>query len=143
MRSEDAGDVIEMPAEILEEIIRQAREEAPLEACGLLAGRDGRAARYYAMTNVDGSTEHFSMAPKEQFAAVKDMRERQIELLAICHSHPATPARLSDEDIRLAFTPGVAHIVVSLQDPHSPDIRGFKVQDGQVIEQTIKVVNEG
>lgn len=142
MRHEDDGSAIIMPARLLAEIIEHARREAPIESCGLLAGCSGRAAHYYQMTNADQSPEHFSMEPKEQFKAAKDMRARGLELLAICHSHPASPARLSDEDLRLALTPGVSHIVVSLQDAENPYIKGFRVQDGQVSEQAIEIMNE-
>ena len=141
MRAED-GDVIELTARIAAVIVEHARKEAPLEACGLLAGRDGRALRYYAMTNADRSPEHFSMLPEEQFAAAKDMRARGLELIAICHSHPATPARLSDEDLRLALMPGAVHIVISLLDPSRPEVRGFRVDGGRPEEQSIKVTQE-
>ena len=36
-----------------------------------------------------------------------------LEMLAIDHSHPETPTRPSNEDIRPAMTPGVAHVDVT------------------------------
>lgn len=65
---------------MLEAIKGQARDEMPNEACGYLAGNvlaDGTlvAAERIPMTNVDASPDHFSFAPKEQFAAVKRVRE--------------------------------------------------------------------
>ena len=92
---------------IFEQMLKQAKDQAPIEACGILAGRDGQVEKLYKMTNVDQSNTHFMMAPEEQFKVVKDIRSAGLEMLAIYHSHPETPARLSAEDIRLALTPGV------------------------------------
>ena len=96
--------------------LEQAKAETPIEACGILAGINSRVERLYKMTNADVSSDHFTMKPKEQFAVVKDIRTSGLEMLAIYHSHLKTPARPSAEDIRLALTPGVIYIIVSLQD---------------------------
>lgn len=116
--------------DISEAMLEAARKAGPLEACGLLGGTDGRATEFYELTNADSSGEHYSMKPEEQFAAVKNLRARGARMLAIWHSHPATPARMSDEDLRLAYTPEVAYVIVSLADPNEPDIRGFSVSEG-------------
>ncbi len=134
-------ETIKMPRRIYQQLLDHARHEYPLEACGLLAGRDAAVRVYYPMTNTDASGEHFMMDPKEQFAAVKAIRQTGRRLLAIFHSHPETPARLSDEDIRLALTPGVAHVILSLQQQHSPSIRAFDVNEHTISERQIEIVD--
>jgi tRNA(Ile)-lysidine synthase len=67
-----------IPSNIAADIIEQARQQTPVECCGLLAGIDGVVSRSYRLTNVDASPEHFSLDPKEQFAAVKDIRREDI-----------------------------------------------------------------
>ncbi len=119
-----------IPKDILDRMIARARADAPIEACGILAGSNGAVSRLYEMTNTDKSNEHFLMDPAEQFAAIKDMRARGAEMLAVYHSHPETPARPSREDIRLALTPGVTHVIVSLQDPDNPVVKGFLIAEG-------------
>ncbi len=57
-------------------LVRAARRATPLEACGLCGGAAGHVTRFYELTNVDASPEHFGMRPEDQFAAVKDMRAR-------------------------------------------------------------------
>ncbi len=56
------------------------RKKLPQEACGLIAGSDYGDERViekvYYLTNIDASNEHFSLEPKEQLQAVKDMRAR-------------------------------------------------------------------
>ena len=113
---------LRIPAAILDEMISQAKAAAPVEACGILAGSDGSVEKFYPMTNADGSREHFMMAPEEQFAVIKEMRKAGLEMLAIHHSHPESPPRPSQEDIRLALTPGVIYVILSLQQTDSPEI---------------------
>ncbi len=121
-------------AHIMPAMLATAREAAPLEACGLLGGRNEHATEFYRLTNADASGEHYSMLPEEQFAAAKDMRAKDIKMLAIWHSHPATPARMSDEDLRLAYTPDVVYLILSLAKPDNPDLRGFVVKEGWPVE---------
>ena len=61
-------DALEIPQEIFSQMLAQAREEAPLEACGILAGSGHRVQHFYKMANTDQSADHFTMAPEEQFA---------------------------------------------------------------------------
>ncbi len=116
---------------IYDAMLRAATAAMPLEACGLCGGKDGHVTRFYEVVNADASGEHFNMRPEDQFAAVKAMRSEQLELLAVWHSHPATPARMSAEDLRLAYTPDVVYLIMSIADPATPVLRGFTVEDGR------------
>jgi proteasome lid subunit RPN8/RPN11 len=80
------------------------------------------------------------MEPKEQFTVVKDIRLSGLEMLAIYHTHPTTPARLSAEDIRLALTPAVTYVIVSLQSADSPVIKGFLIREDDIAEVSVKVL---
>ena len=133
---------MEIPADIFEQMVAQAKTQAPVEACGILAGRDNKVEKFYEMTNVDNSSDHFMMEPKEQFAVAKNMRAAGLEPLAIYHSHPATPARPSAEDIRLAFMPDVTHVILSMQEPTNPEVKAFKIEGGIVTAMPVKVVKE-
>jgi proteasome lid subunit RPN8/RPN11 len=112
-------------------MLAAAKAAAPLEACGLCGGRDGRVTEFHPLTNADASGEHFSMLPQEQFKAVKAMRASGSGMLAIWHSHPASPARMSEEDLRLAFTPETVYLITSLAGPDGPVLRGFTVSGGR------------
>jgi proteasome lid subunit RPN8/RPN11 len=101
---------------------------------------DAVVSEFYELSNIDASGEHYSMNPEEQFAAVKDMRIKGLRMLAIWHSHPETPARMSDEDLRLAYTPGVAYVIVSLAQVDKPSVRGFVVKDGSPEEVEVRIV---
>ncbi len=130
---------LKIPNSIFSEMLQQARAEAPIEACGILAGRGHQVERLYKMKNTDNSRDHFLMAPAEQFPVVKDIRSADLEMLAIYHSHPETPARPSEEDIRLALTPNVIYVILSLKDSDNPDINGFLIKDTNVTEVPVSV----
>jgi len=132
---------LNIPTHIFEQMAEQARTEAPIEACGILAGTNGRVEKLYRMTNTEKRGDHFMMDPKEQFAVVKDIRSSSLELLAIYHSHPETPARPSTEDIRLAMTPNVVYLILSLQNGNDPDLKGFYVDNGTVIDVPVEILH--
>ncbi len=121
-------------------MISHAKEGFPLEVCGILGGTGETVSVMYRMTNTDASNEHFMMDPKEQFAAVKDLRAKGLAILAIYHSHPETPARPSEEDIKLALTPDVSYLIISLADADNPVINSFKIDSGNVEFETIETI---
>jgi proteasome lid subunit RPN8/RPN11 len=61
-------------------------------------------------------------------------------MLAIYHSHPESPARPSEEDIRLALTPGVSYLIVSLEDAQQPVVKSFKIDQGTVQSEEIAII---
>ncbi|MFH1715714.1 MAG: M67 family metallopeptidase [Planctomycetota bacterium] len=130
---------LDIPTHIFEQMAEQARTEAPIEACGILAGMNGKAQKIYRMTNADHRGDHFMMEPREQFAVVRDIRSSSLELLAIYHSHPETPARPSAEDIRLALTPNVVYVILSLQNGNRPALKGFRVDNGTVTDVPVEI----
>ena len=122
--------MLTIPEMVLEALISHARSGFPLEVCGILGGVDGVVSEHFPMTNTDESREHFMMDPKEQFAVVKELRAKGKKMIALYHSHPDTPARLSEEDLRLALTPGVSYVIVSLADFKKPVVKSYRVEGG-------------
>lgn len=115
-----------------EKIIAHAVSELPNEACGLIAGKiegtDKIIEKVYLLTNIDKSNEHFSLDPKEQLAAVKDMRERGLSPLGNWHSHPESPSRPSEEDKRLAYDKTASYLILSLMDKQNPVLNSFHIE---------------
>ena len=128
-----------LPREIYRQLIDLAHAHDPLECCGYLAGEGDTVICAYPMTNMDQSRVHYSFDPKEQFAAVKAIRREKLQVLAVYHSHPATPARPSAEDIRLAYDPEIRHVIVSLAEGKE-DLRVFWIQNGQVVPEELNVI---
>lgn len=133
---------MKIPVDIFEQMVAQARAEAPIEACGILAGSNNRVEKLYKMTNAEKRSDHFMMEPAEQFKVVKDIRSSGLEMLAIYHSHPATPTRPSAEDVRLALTPDVTYVIVSLENGDHPAVKGFRMENGSLTEVTVRIVEQ-
>ena len=127
-----------------EKILAHARAEAPVEACGLIAGRieDGNKLidKVYILTNVDHAEEHFTLDPKEQLAAVKDMRANGLVPLGNWHSHPVSPSRPSQEYKRLAYDSRASYLILSLMDENAPVLNSFHIEgdDAQKEELVIE-----
>lgn len=102
-----------IPFPIAAELESHARRELPNECCGMLGGRSSRIEVQYPLRNLSTSplTKYFA-SPEDLFRAMRQMRESGQELLAIYHSHPRGRPYPSPTDIKLAFYPGVVHIIV-------------------------------
>lgn len=125
--------------EFLEEIVAQSKREFPNEACGILAGKDNTVNKVYAMTNAEKSPERYFMDAREQFKVMKEIRNLSLEMQGIYHSHVASLARPSRHDIELAFYPEASYVIVSLQEQNNPVFRSFKIKEGRVTEEEIKI----
>ena len=130
--------MISMKKSDYETILAHARKHVPEEACGLIAGKieDGNKTieKVYLLTNIDHSNEHFSLDPKEQLAAVKDMRANGYAPLGNWHSHPESPSRPSEEDKRLAYGSKASYMILSLMDNANPVLNSFHIE-GDVVEK--------
>ena len=128
-----------IPENIINELINQAQQEAPNETCGYLLGittTDGDiVTENYWMENIDHSPEHFSFAPKDQFAALKHARSKSLKILANWHSHPASPSRPSQEDLRLANDPTIRYAILSLHE--GVHLNSFKILNGEVADKEV------
>lgn len=125
-----------IPQNIIDELIEQAKKEAPNESCGYLLGTGEEVTQNYPMENIDHSPEHFSFEPREQFAAVRYARKQNLQILANWHSHPASPSRPSQEDLRLANDPTIRYAILSLLDD-TPRLNSFKIISGEVVDKEV------
>jgi [CysO sulfur-carrier protein]-S-L-cysteine hydrolase len=121
--------------ELVDEIVAHAREEAPNECCGMVAGSDGRATKVYAARNAEASPLRYTIHPQDQIRIMSEIEDRGEELAAIYHSHTKTPAEPSQTDINLAQNwPDPVYLICSLAEPQAPNLRGFAIRDGRVEE---------
>ena len=123
--------MLKLKKEDYEKILDHCRKGLPNESCGLLGGTiedDVKTIeKVYLLTNIDESNEHFSMDPKEQLSAIKDIRQNGYQMIGNFHSHPESPSRPSEEDKRLAFDPNIEYLILSLMDVENPVLKAFGV----------------
>ena len=128
-----------IPQTVIREKIDQAQQDAPHETCGYLLGTTGPdgdvVTENYWMENIDHSAEHFSFAPKDQFAALKYARSHGLRILANWHSHPASPSRPSLEDLRLANDPSIRYAILSLHE--GIHLNSFKILNAEVVDKEV------
>ena len=124
-------------------ILEHAKKELPDEACGLIGGvkedNDKIIKKVYLLTNIDHSNEHFTLDPKEQLKAIKDMRANGFVPLGNWHSHPESPSRPSDDDKRLAYDSTASYMILSLMDKENPVLNSFSI-DGTNAEKEELVI---
>ncbi len=124
---------ITMKRSDFDRLYEYALSKRPEEACGLIAGTDGEDGvreikKVYLLTNIDHTNEHFSIDPKEQLKAVKDMRAEGLSPLGNWHSHPESPSRPSEEDKRLANDSRASYLILSLEEEGNPVLNAFHVE---------------
>lgn len=138
-------EVIEIPVDIREAMVRHALDGVPNEACGLLAGRDGRVEHFYPIRNEDESPFTYRLDGLEHHRAEKDMELRGWQVVGIFHSHTHTEAYPSETDRRRAFLPDpengqlvypeAHYVIVSLADKDGPVTRAFRIIDAATVEE--------
>ncbi len=133
---------LEIPEDLLNRIIEHARQEYPLESCGILAGKNGKIARFYPMGNAEKSSSCYLMEPEEQLRVFQKIEKEGLELSAIYHSHPHTAAFPSQRDVDYAFYPDSLILIISLREKAVPQIRAFQIVKGKIEEKAIKIVGK-
>jgi proteasome lid subunit RPN8/RPN11 len=123
---------LRLSAALQAEVVAHCRSRYPKEACGLLAGQGGTVSQVYPMRNVEDSPIGYAMDPREQLQIEKQMRKLGQQLLGIFHSHTASAAYPSSVDVRLALSPELSYVLVSLQDQAHPEVKSYRI-DGQQI----------
>jgi len=136
--------MVELDTLFAKEIVEHGLRELPNEACGLIAGTDGSAAKVFAMRNMDGSPISYRLDPKEQLHVTKEIEDTGWELWGIYHTHTHTEAYPSETDRDRArwvqpFYPDVYYLLVSLSDRNNPVVRAFRITEGEVTEEELTI----
>jgi proteasome lid subunit RPN8/RPN11 len=114
-----------------QEMLQHVQQNAPLEACGLLAGTNDSVEKVLPVRNQAQSPVRFVMDPYEQLHAFEWIDAQGLDLLGIFHSHPAGPETVSITDVAEAAY-DVIHVIWS-RTAGEWKARGFWIENGQVI----------
>ncbi len=108
-------------------VVAHARRDAPLECCGLLLGQAGIVEEAVPAGNLRRSRTRYLIDPRDHFAALRRARESGRAVLGAYHSHPRSAAVPSPADLEEAHDAAFLYVIVSLQDPGSPDVLAYRL----------------
>lgn len=121
----------------LQSMIDHVDAHAPLEACGLLAGRDSTVEKIFLVQNQAHSAVRYVMNPMEQLTAFAWIESNGMDLLGIFHSHPTGPKTVSPTDITKAAY-AVVYVILSCMDKNW-QVRGFWLEENDYKEVTLQI----
>ncbi|MDQ1539536.1 MAG: [CysO sulfur-carrier protein]-S-L-cysteine hydrolase [Actinomycetota bacterium] len=128
--------------ETVDEIVRHARRDHPDEACGIVAGPAGtdRPERFVPMVNAARSPTFYEFDSLDLLKLYRDLDDRGEEPVVVYHSHTATEAYPSRTDVAYASEPGAHYVLVSTREPDTVEFRSYRIVDGTVTEEEVRVV---
>ena len=139
---------LRLPDEMVGKIIAHAFEDLPNECCGIVAGNEQEATRFYRMRNAEASPYRYNIDPRDLLKLEQEMDANGWEVLVIYHSHVASDAFPSPTDVRLSqwpgtdppmdLYPGAHYVLVSLKSRTSPVVRSYQITAGVVAEEEIE-----
>ena len=133
--------MLTLPKKFIDEMIAHAREEAPNECCGIIAGRDGQAVKLFRGRNAEASPYLYYLDKNQLFEIQRECWANGWEFLAIYHSHTKTKAYPSPTDIDQAYWPESYYVIISLRRRGRPTKRAFRIVDGQVSEEEMRAAS--
>ena len=144
--------MLEIERGFFDEMLEHGLAGFPNEACGLLAGKEGRPVKFFAMANQDASPVSYRLEPVEQLRVQTEIDDEGWETLGVFHTHTHTEAYPSEtdrlrafwpgstDDRRMLIFPGAYHLIMSLEDRSAPDLRAFRIDERDVVtEEQVKI----
>jgi len=135
--------MIRIPKFIYQKIVDHAKKEWPLECCGILGGKDQTVEKAFELQNAEKSPIRYSISGQEQLKVFQEMEKESIDMIAVYHSHPHTIPFPSETDVKLAFYPEVASIIISLKEEQNPMVRAFRIGKEAIYREEIEIIGNG
>ena len=108
---------INIPANVVRDMLDHAREAAPRECCGLLIGKDDSIVRSVRARNLDSKATLYLINPEDHFSAIRSARAEGLEVIGAYHSHPSSAPVPSPTDVAEANSGAdFVYVIVSLLD---------------------------
>ena len=124
------------------DIVAHGRETPDQEVCGVLGGRDGKVETIHRARNTAETPRiRFEMDSRDMFVAIKDIDDRDLDLIGFYHSHTHTQAYPSPTDVAMwtaTWGPDALCFICSLMDEERPILRAFCIATtGEIAEEPI------
>ncbi len=122
-------------------MIEHSKKEFPVEACGILAGKDGKVQKIYQMTNTKQNATEYLMETEELYKVLTEIESLGLDILGIYHSHTKGEAYPSPKDVMMAYFPDTAYVIISLKNINNPIVRLFRIVDGKITKGEIQQIS--
>ena len=129
---------LEFPAQAYAEMIGNAYDSYPLEACGLLVGKGSRVHRFVATTNEAASARVYTIPGRELLRAEMAAEDDGLEVIGVFHSHTHSEPYPSPTDVAQAPDPGWYYVILGLKR-EAPESRCYRIVDGAISEVPVAV----
>ena len=139
--------MIELERAFFDEMVEHGLAAFPNEACGVLAGKEGRPVKFFAMANADASPASYRLDPREQLDAANEIEDEDWQTMGIFHTHTHTEAYPSPTDQdrafwppigsepRMALFPDAYYLIMSLSVRSNPDLRAFRIRERDEVQE--------
>lgn len=130
--------------DLVDAMVAHARADHPDEACGIIAGPDGsdRPERFIQMLNAERSPTFYRFDSGEQLRVWRAMDDSDEVPVVVYHSHTATEAYPSRTDVSYASEPYAHYVLISTREPEEHELRSYRIVDGVVTEEPVKIVEQ-
>jgi proteasome lid subunit RPN8/RPN11 len=132
--------MIRIPESVFNRMVEHAEKESPLECCGILGGKGHTVEKVFELQNAEKSSIRYTMSPQEQMRVFEEMEKGAMEMVAIYHSHPQTIPFPSETDVKLAFYPEVASIIISLKEKE-PVVKAFRIGKEAIYLEEMEIIS--
>ena len=127
-------------------MVAHARADHPDEACGVIAGpTPDEPTRFIPMINAARSPTFYEFDSTDLLRLYREMDDRDEVPSVVYHSHTATEAYPSRTDVAYASEPQAHYVLVSTRlsgnEPGPVDVRSFRIVEGEITEEEIRVVS--
>jgi [CysO sulfur-carrier protein]-S-L-cysteine hydrolase len=136
--------MLNVPVQVVHEMVAHAYDGLPNEACGLLVGHAATdtAVRFVPTRNAAESSRIYTIDGLEQMKAERAAEADGLSLIGVMHSHTHTTAYPSPTDVAQAewLDPAWHFVIVSLRD-EAPSTRSYRIVDGNISEEAVVPLN--
>jgi len=122
-------------------IMKQAQACYPQESGGFLGGKENTILGVLPIPNknLGDRTETFALTSDDIDLAYRFLVKNRLEYLGVYHSHPRGIPFPSEQDLshnqKYLF-------IIGLQDRYNPELYAWRVENGKVYQENIKVISD-
>lgn len=127
----------------LKKVEADARARAPIEACGILVGKERKSnfevLDVVSASNVLNSPTRFEIGPEELYRVIKDAEAKDFDVIGFYHSHLGYGAGPSVVDLdHMKFLPNLVWLICDIS-AEGAKFKTFSMRGGKLAELELAI----